>query len=240
MGFGRFLLARSERFEFDETIAKILDEPTANESEWLDAVQKASADEEVLHAAAAYARVREALPAEVLKLLEPETRTPEERRQLAEDAARANERIQKHYTRIEKERVEKERRANRTVEETLAEFDTVMKSIEILEDKRALERIDEAAARLRKSDPSLGKSQAVVKAMENDPSLYAAYTRHQGRQQGWLDDSPETIRKEQSAYGEIETAAAAIKKAHPEMTEAQATEAALRNDPTLYTRYLGA
>jgi len=67
----RFLLAKSGEVEFDETIAKILDEPAEGEDALLERVKKAGGDEEVLLAASAYARLVEAIPADVLKAITP-------------------------------------------------------------------------------------------------------------------------------------------------------------------------
>lgn len=67
----RFLLAKSGEVEFEETIAKILDEPAEGEDALLDAVRKAGGDDEVLLAASAYARLIEAIPADVLKAMKP-------------------------------------------------------------------------------------------------------------------------------------------------------------------------
>ena len=63
----RFLLAKSGEVEFDETIAKILDEPAENERAWLDAFEKAGADDEAANAASAIARLWDSLPAELRK-----------------------------------------------------------------------------------------------------------------------------------------------------------------------------
>lgn len=68
----RFLLAKSGEVEFDETIAKVLDEPAKDESAWLEAVEKAGGDDEVAHVAATIARAWEALPAEIRKAVKPQ------------------------------------------------------------------------------------------------------------------------------------------------------------------------
>lgn len=68
----RFLLAKSETVEFDETVAKALDEPAEGEDAVLDAVRKAGADEDTVNLAAAYARIVEAIPADVLKAMTPQ------------------------------------------------------------------------------------------------------------------------------------------------------------------------
>ena len=67
----RFLLAKSGEVEFDETIAKILDEPATDEAALIEKARKAGGDEEVLLAASAYARIVEAIPADVMKAMTP-------------------------------------------------------------------------------------------------------------------------------------------------------------------------
>ena len=68
----RFLLAKSGEVEFDETIAKVLDTPAADEAAWLEAVEKAGGDDEVAHVAATIARAWEALPADIRKAMKPQ------------------------------------------------------------------------------------------------------------------------------------------------------------------------
>jgi len=67
----RFLLAKNGEVEFDETIAKILDEPAEGEDALVEKARSAGGDDEVLLAASAYARIVEAIPADVLKAITP-------------------------------------------------------------------------------------------------------------------------------------------------------------------------
>lgn len=67
----RFLLAKSGEVEFDETIAKILDEPATDEAEVLERVRKAGGEEDVLHSVSAYLRLRESLSEGLLKAITP-------------------------------------------------------------------------------------------------------------------------------------------------------------------------
>lgn len=171
-----------------------------------------------------------------MKLKKEKPRTPEERERIAKEARDFNEAVQRNLRKAERERAEREQRANETLDEKVRRLDAVTKSIEILDDKRALERIDEAAARLRKAYPSLSKPQAVAKAMENDPELYKSYARDHARKQGWLDDDPQTVKKAEDAYAILEEAAKPYRQADPSLTREQAIAKALENDSSLYTR----
>ncbi len=65
-----FALWKSDELEIDETVAKILEEPAENEEQLLDAIRKAGGEDDVLLAAAAYARLRESLPVELRKAMD--------------------------------------------------------------------------------------------------------------------------------------------------------------------------
>jgi hypothetical protein len=97
-------------------------------------------------------------------------------------------------------------------------------------DRHAERDLDIAAAAIRRREPSLSKEQAVAKALENDPALYASMRRQHLQKAGYpIDEAPELDPR-------LERAAAALRKADGSLSEEQAVAKALENDPTLYDR----
>lgn len=123
----------------------------------------------------------------------------------------------------------------RGADEILADVVKLEKDSERYFDSRAERDIEAAAERLRKaSGYTLGKAEAVAKALEQNPELYASYHRDLMRRQGVLDDRPSAIAKAEKAASRLEQAGERVRRAHPELTREQAVAKALEDDPSLY------
>ena len=107
-----------------------------------------------------------------------------------------------------------------------------MKSIEIENDSRALERLEKSAERIRKATPKFTKEQAFVRAVETNPDDALAYSRHQAR--GWGYDPAEYVRKAEDAAAVLDRAARPYMESDPRLTKEQAIVKALKTNPDLY------
>jgi hypothetical protein len=165
-----------------------------------------------------------------LEVEKADERNPDELERLRREAEATNQRIAKAA------RDARIRRAPppRTLAETTAELELLNKEAERHNDAHAEEHLDQLVRSIQQRDPLISKSEAVVKAIEENPDVYTRMQRHAWRQAGFLNDTPGQVRKAADSSRRLETAAAEIRKLEPHLTEAQAITRALENDPSLY------
>lgn len=246
--YARNLIVRKESGEvIAADLADRLREPVDGEAELVAALAKTGADEDELDALAGAVRLLDSVGADVTtstststSIAKAETpkltlNSPEERRRLAEEARRTNERIQRFAKEAQVKKAELAK-PKRSAAESLVEVMAIEKSIQVRDDAHAMERLEKSAGHIRRTNPNLSKADAMVKALNDSPEEYAAHVRHQSRQAGFLDDGPDTIRKAAAVESELDRAAQPFLKADPSLSRAQAVVKALHADPTLFER----
>lgn len=225
-------------------LADRLREPVEGEAQLLAEMAKTGASEDDLDALAGAIRLLDSAGANVsTTIAKAETETPkltlnspEERRRLAEEARRTNERIQRFAKEARVKKAAEQAAPKRTAADALASVERIEKQIQIRDDSHSLERLEKSAENIRRADPSLSKSQAMVRAMHLAPEEYSAYARHQARQAGWLNDGPDEIRKADEIESVLDRAAQPYLDADSTLTKQQAVAKALHADKSLYER----
>jgi len=222
----RFWFTKDELDEFVPAAAEVLKTPSPSEGALWRAVEKSGGDETVQWAASIYARgiqaIRKAYGG----------RVPEELRTVIRGELGISEPPPRPVLKAVPEPVEKHiptPPADPEHRETLEE--TIMKSKDALDHQR----LDNAAAAIRKSDTSLTASQAYALALDQHPELYEGAQRHDALQKsdervGFVDSA-----EERAIEARLSKAADRIRarKGNEILTREQAIAKALAEDPEL-------
>ena len=228
--------------EVDPVVVEILAAPVHGEGVALEAVRKAGGDERVEKAAAAAARaldaLREAFGGEL----------PDDVAKAVRDQLRGAPTKLRPIARMGEDDLLEHEADDGEDGDGVSDADEVLKAestpgagwIEVAKiEREASDALSERTleirvASLRREHPNMTREQAVAKALDDDPSLYTSLRRVALRKQG-VDVDP--IGYEPPALDRgLEVAAAEIRKANPELTEAQSVAKALEDNPALYER----